>query len=826
MSVDAGNSSRSRHSNGSYPASDSRDAKTPDSQNGVPSETARPDVPTPEERVEGILDEYPDRVLRPVSTTHGRKLRAEAVGEAETVDREVPVGESGTKTVSDTVERPALPWVALIEEFLQDYEGYRDRALRMARGHDRHGDYESFEVPLENSFSPEYQSRQYARLKALKRMFLGESADESPTGEEYPGAFDEPATVLFGLTASTTPDGEYAPVVDHDRGVRNAWSGSDGVRRTLRYVLQDKLGLESTDYAWWWQSEPHPGGGAAAGYSHSHPVVILDTAAVTTDVDPGDLETYRPVVAKHVAECESAEWSAHRIREGSDKSAVKVREADEITDFAGYVSEYLQVDPETDLLERSDEYLMWAAAQWASTTQKYSKSRTATAGIRADRCHQEYVDDDAEQSHDHGERVVRSERRGVEYECAECGSEFAVDQSPGTLVEARRAAADGGTVTASAESAETEPHDGATATVVRFDHEPVLLPAVDTGECDAAQSGEKRTLRERWPSARGGARAGGETTVVRTRPEEHERTPDFSPVRWGGETYCSACGETDPDGECSAAAYKQASYEGYCPVPPEHYGEHTVVEQYDEEYDPHPDDRAHHTGEGYHGNGHTEMVPLPAVLRGSESESFTRPPSWRPEAIVQQQTGEETVIGTPGGVDYAEVVVEGVDAISPERLVDPDILRGPKPWERRRGCAECGSPGSELVHTASEPTAVCEECGRECDPPDPLPFTEEQVRSGEVPPPELIDRQLAEVHHGERVTAKEWSDDWYAERYETVDEQDGGDGGPLPWEQIKQYRERHPAATVTELVEEFDVPAGRRELVGGVIGPPTNHKTS
>ena len=749
----AGNSSRSRHSNGSYPASDGRDAKTPDSQNGVPAETARPDVPTPEERVEGILDEYPDRVLRPVSTTHGRKLRAEAVDEAETVDREVPVGENDTKTVSDTVERSALPWVALIEEFLQDYEGYRDRALRMARGHDRHGDYESFEVPLENSFSPEYQSRQYARLKALKRMFLGESADESPTGEEYPGAFDEPATVLFGHTASSTPDGEYAPVVDHDRRVRNAWSGSDGVRRTLRYVLQDKLGLESTDYAWWWQSEPHPGGGAAAGYSHSHPVVILDTAAVTTDADPGDPETYRPVVAKHVAECEGAEWSAHRIREGSDKSAVKVREADEITDFAGYVSEYLQVDPETDLLERSDEYLMWAAAQWASTTQKYSKSRTATAGIRADRCHQEYADDDTKQSHDHGERVVRSSRRGVEYECAECGSEFAVDQSPGTLVEARRAAADGGTVTASAESAETEPHDGATAAVVRFDHEPVLLPPADTGDCDAAQSDEKRTLRERWPSARRAGAIGSPTT-------ERE------------------CDHAEPN-TCPLCCEEGERVDGSVPIP-------------------------------------TDATPAAATVE--ERESVDRLPSWRPEAIVQQQTGEETVIGTPGGVDYAEVVVEGVDAIPPERLVDPDILRGPKPWERRRGCAECGS---EVVHTASEPTAVCDECGRECDAPGPLPFTEEQVRSGEVPPPELIDRQLAEVHHGERVTAKEWSDDWYAERYETVDEQDGGDGGPLPWEQIKQYRERHPAATVTELVEEFDVPAGRRELVGSVVGPPS-----
>jgi len=661
-------------------------------------------VPTPEERVEGILDEYPDRALRPVSTTHGRKLRAEAFDEAETVDREVLVGEYDTKTVSDVVDRPALPWIALVDEFLQDYEGYRDRALRMARGHDRHGDYECFEVPLENSFSPEYQSRQYARLKALKRMFLGESADQSPTGEEYPGVFDVPVTVLFGLTASSTPNGEYAPVVDHDREIRNAWSGSDGVRRTLRYVLQDKLGLESTDYAWWWQSEPHPGDGAAAGYSHSHPVVILDAAAVSTAADPGDPEAYRPVVAKHVAECEAAEWDAHRIREGSEKSAVKVREGDEITDFAGYVSEYLQVDPEKDLLERSDEYLMWAAAQWASTTQKYSKSRTATAGIRADRCHQEYVDDDAEQGHDHGERVVRSDRRGVEYECAACGSEFAIDQSPETLVEARRAAADGGTVTEPAETAADAP----TATpTVRFDHDPVLLPRPDTADSDPAHGDERRTLRERWPSARRAGAIGAPTT-------ERE------------------CDHTEPN-TCPLCCEPGERVDASTPIP-------------------------------------TDATPAAATVE--KRESVDRPPSWRPEAIVQQQTGEETVIGSPGGVDYAELVEEGADAIPPEKLIDPDKLRTPEP---------------------------------EVDPT-------------EYPPPELIDRQLAEIHHGDPITAKEWSGDWHAERYGESDE--AAADGPLPWSDIQQYRSDNPAATVSELVEEFGVPESARSLVGGVVGPP------
>jgi DNA-directed RNA polymerase subunit RPC12/RpoP len=392
---------------------------------------------------------------------------------------------------------------------------------------------------------------------------------------------------------------------------------------------------------------------------------------------------------------------------------------------------------------------MWAAAQWASTTQKYSKSRTATAGIRADRCHQEYVDDDAEQGHDHGERVVRSDRQGVEYECAACGSEFAVDQTSGTLVEARRAAADGGTVTEPVETAADAP---TTPPTVRFDHDPVVLPRPDTTDCDAAHGDERRTLRERWPSARRAGAIGAPTT-------ERE------------------CGHTEP-GTCPLCCEEGERVDASVPIPAD---------------------------------------ATPAAATVEERESVDRPPSWRPEAIVQQQTGEETVIGSPGGVAYAELVEEGVGAIPPEKLVDPDILRDPRPWERRRGCARCGS---EVVHTASDPTAVCDECGRECGPPDPLPFTKGEIRSGEVPPPELIDRQLSEIHHGDRLTPKEWSDDWHRERHGDPDGTDDDADGPLPWSEIQEYRKENPAATVSELVEEFGVPESARSLVGGVVGPP------
>jgi hypothetical protein len=654
-------------------------------------------VPTVEERVNAILSEYPERMMRPVTETHGRKVRKEALFDPLTVEREVDIGAGESMVVSDEVERSARCWADVLERFLKDYERYRDMMLRMVRGRSDRGDREEFLIDLENSFSPEYQKQQYARLKALKRMLMGESGEESPTGEEYPGMFEEPVTVLFGLTASSLRGGQFAPVVDHDREIRNAWSGSDGVRRTLRYVLQDKLGLDSSKYAWWFQSEPHPGGGDAAGMSHAHPVVVFDAAAADTPLEELDAETFRPVVAKHISECEGAEWDAHRIREGSKKSAVKMKKPDEITDFAGYVSEYIAVDPDTDLLERSDEYLMWAASQWASSTQKYSKSRTATAAIDADRCHQEYADDEADQEFDHGEKVVRSDRQHVEYECAGCGSEFCVDQSPDTLVEARRVS-DGGV----GASAEREP----VVREVDFEYGEVVEVLV---RCESAESGEiPETLRGKWPSADEGASVGGSAV-------ERE------------------CEHPDGSAECPLCCSDGESVDASVSIPPDAES--------------------------------PESVPY-------EVESFGRVPQWNAEAVVWEWSDEEKIIDRPGGAVYDEVVVEGADAIPPEKLIPPDRLRTPEP----------------------------------------------DVDPTEYPPPELIERQLAEVHHGDRITAKTWPDDWHEERYS--EEQSGQENGPVPWSLVMEYREKHPGASVSELVDEFGISESKRTVVGGVIGPP------
>jgi hypothetical protein len=417
-------------------------------------------VPTVQERIAGLLERWPDRCTVPVSEEHGTKLRREAFEESETVEETVEVGEHEEITTYETVERSALPLIAVVEEFLEMYESYRDLHLKLEK-REPNTEPEEFLISLINSYSPEYQEKQYAKMCAWDRQILG---GEYPHGEEVEGAFEEPVATMFSLTGSGyrvpgEPESGLRPICDHDRDIRDAWTGSSGsVKRTLRYVLEDSLGLSSDEYTWHYQSEPHPGDSTNAGYSHAHPILVFDGAAANTEPDAISSETFRPVVAKHIAECDGATWDGHSL-----ENAVEVRTADEINSLSGYAAKYVQVDPDKDLLERSDEYIMWAASQWATATQKYSRDRVATAATKADACHQEYVSEESHQDRDHGETVVRSKKPGVSYECLMCGSSFGIDQEC-SLTEHRTAqtpaesacAADGG----EAVERETETADG------------------------------------------------------------------------------------------------------------------------------------------------------------------------------------------------------------------------------------------------------------------------------------------------------------------------------------------------------------------------------
>ena len=660
-------------SNRTYPAQGDSGPNTADLDH-------RPDVPTPAERIRGIVEKYSDRVFEPVATNHGRKLRKDCLEEPETVKRTVETGETEEIVVEETVSRGALTWIGAIGRMLEWYEGYRDKHLRMARGSETRGDYESFLVDMDNSLTPKYQSRQYAQIQGMKRQLIG---GEYPNGVEVEGEYADPVSVLLSLSAtSLEADGSHRPVCEHDREIRDAWSGSSSsVKRTLRYVLEDKMGLSPGEYAWWWQSEPHPGPQKpATGYSHSHPVVVFDRAATDPDgPDPTDVETYRPVVAKHIEECEGASWSAHRIDE-TEKSAVSVKEESEISDFAGYVAKYIAVNPDQDLLERSDEYIMWAASQWATTSQKYSRSHWATASVTADRCEQEAMDPEANQERRHGEVVVRaSDGSPHDFECADCGSPHGIDQDRESLVSHRLEPSVG------AESSET------------------LAVATDggTGPDTEQNASAGRTLPERWGSARGGGRTESPSVVKWCKHE------------WGA----SECPLCNPSGERMSS---------YVPIPADAFNPRELVGWLLEE-----------SGDEW------------------ESTGFDRPPEWSPDAIVKTASGEETIIGSPGGTAYAEIVVEGAESIvntsSLPYLPPPDVVAGPEPWT-----------DTEL-------------------------FTEAEVRAGEIPPPELVARELAEVTQSDRrVTSKQWGADWYAKRFEC--ESDGG-GTQLEESVVESVRE-------------------------------------
>jgi len=88
------------------------------------------------------------------------------------------------------------------------------------------------------------------------------------------------------------------------------------------------------------------------------------------------------------------------------------------------------------------------------------------------------------------------------------------------------------------------------------------------------------------------------------------------------------------------------------------------------------------------------------------------------------------------------VVVEGAESVTEKSplsyLPPPSELEGPEPWR-----------GTSL-------------------------FTERDVREGQVPPPEIVAREMAEVtQRDRRVTRKEWRSDWYAERFGRAEESAG-----------------------------------------------------
>jgi len=522
-----------------------------------------------------------DRAHLSLSTCHGRELRAECVDEDREV-REVDLGDGGSESIEEVTERRAVEWWRAVADMLEWHADYHRSTLRLEYGRESDPTHELLDVPLDNSWMAPYQDAERAKLKALERRTCGfEACDECGTrwcGEpdehatEYvPGEFEEPVVVLTGRTAA----GDGRPPVDHAREIAEAWTGpngSDGVARSLRYVMGERLGLASSDWVRWTQGEPHTGKrsgdgyGGNTGYHHAHDIVILDGAAADETVTA---ETFRTVIESHVEKCAGAGGEAHDLdkspeawRDGGEVDTVSVKHAqDDIQEsVASYAAAYL-ANESKDLLERSVEYLAWASSMWATGTQKGIKSDTANHAIEADRC--EHAHGEGEHEHAHGETVRRKPCRcagapggpgcsrcggsGYHVVCGECGSPWAIDQER-TLTAHRTA-------------------DGGHATVADGGG---VVPA-----CDRAEAAVEEELRAAWPSAREAAVAGGPTAQ-------------------------RECGHAEPD-TCPLCATETESPDhtvpGDTPIP--------------------------------------ESACAPSEV-ASVSAGFVRPPSWKAKAVVRE----------------------------------------------------------------------------------------------------------------------------------------------------------------------------------------------
>jgi hypothetical protein len=180
-------------------------------------------------------------------------------------------------------------------------------------------------------------------------------------------------------------------------------------------------------------------------------------------------KTFRPVLEKWVESVDGAGEKAHQVGE-----AVEVKPADDLNDVAAYVAGYTATKPKP-FEERSLKYQAWAAVKHATNTRSVTRSSAANHAVKADACKQRYESEESDQDREHGELIVpAADGAHHDFECAECGSPWEIDQDHDTLTSARLA------------------------------NEENAAEAV----ADGGGGVREQELRERWPSARAAATMG------------------------------------------------------------------------------------------------------------------------------------------------------------------------------------------------------------------------------------------------------------------------------------------------------------------------------
>ena len=414
-----------------------------DSNPGIsPYENER-DIPTVESRVSEFYQEFPQRAQLPLSDRDGQTLRRAYVRgrwNSWTSDPDKAPEVPHEKSVSGSREIAVDPlkWGEAVEKMLEKYEDTRRTTINLERGRPDSPGYETFSVEATTRWMASYQKTYYAQLEAWMRELTG---GERPSGGESDPHFRDPHIVLITRSGSSVPRGDRLPPVDHWTEINDAWNGTSemngSVYDTLRNTLRS-LGFSSDQWQYERRLEPHTGkrgGGLNRAYGHEHIVLVIDGHVTESD--------FRPVLDKHVELCDCATSDAHRVGD-----AVEVFEPNDLDhSVAKYVASYANIEP-TGLLERSIDYIAWAAAMDASNTRTKSRSDAANWASTADSCKQRFESDKSDQSVNHGEKIIPSNRRGIDLECAKCGSPHGIDQeqtlSTARIDSAGPVAADGG----------------------------------------------------------------------------------------------------------------------------------------------------------------------------------------------------------------------------------------------------------------------------------------------------------------------------------------------------------------------------------------------
>ncbi|UVE51792.1 hypothetical protein KU306_01460 [Haloferax larsenii] len=378
--------------------------------------------------------------------------------------------------VTELEKRHAATWADALSAFLTAHVGYKGLTARFAND-----DGDEFELPLTDAWGETYSKKQYARALGLQRQMGG---GERPSGGEAVAAWDAPATAMLTFTASSVPNGDRLPPVEHTDALHDAFS-YDGVRDTLRNTMEYHLGLDADQWGYWLQAEPHGMGGDGTGmnacYTHLHVGVYFDAFEL-------DLEAVGPeferVIDKHVAECEYASFSAHDYRDtdylNDSDGCISLNAG--VENMGSYLAAYMGGYTE-ELLDKPVEYLAWGAIYWSAARRRTSRSKIVTEAIAADACEQRAESEQSTQTDPHGEQVEWNDGRGPDVVCECCGSGWAIDQTrldePVSDNVLSEALADGGDT-----------------------------PDDSTGEL---------SLAERWPTATSAARFGESTTKTRIR---------------------------------------------------------------------------------------------------------------------------------------------------------------------------------------------------------------------------------------------------------------------------------------------------------------------